>query len=477
MKGTMKASEVPAHIAVQFRHVLKQTQALGYAVAAVFAFDRSMVSSNDLVWFIAEREEAATRDVCLRAAREALQYVSGTPAANACQAFSLSVSECFRPATCVAIRVDLAECPDVFAAVLLWGSYRGDHLVSEVLQECSSVISSFFVARFGHKSGHQVEWLGMSYEFRRLLEKIAGIGPCDSMPVLISGERGSGKEAVALALHYYSKRRHKTFLTVNCAALTEQLYVSELFGCCKGAYTGADQDRKGKFALANGGTLFLDEITEVPAQLTTALLRALDYGEIQPLGSSNVTRVDVRVIAATNRDIDSMVEQGKFPADVFDRLAALRITVPPLRNRDEDISMLAGYYAQKFCPKREQSGCASIEDCFPGSSRCITEPALEILRKYSWPGNVRELRNVIVQSITAAGGPISPSAIPPQVTQQIQQTHSAPDNPKTLREATRLHIERILHATGGNKSAAARRLGIPLSTLVSKMKKLGVSSC
>lgn len=261
----MKANGVPIHIAVQFRHLLRHAQSLGYSVAAVFAFSHDVASTNDLVWFIADKDNTETRMACLQAARKLLGRIPQNPDRRGTEVFSVSAPDCSQSATCVAVEVVVPERPGLFVGILLWGEFEAEDPVAEVLLACSSVMRSFFVACFGEKSGREVAVLGVSPEFQRLLQTISTIGPCDQAPVLISGERGSGKEAAALALHYYSKRRSKPFLSVNCAALTEQLYVSELFGCCRGAYTGADSDRKGKFALAHGGTLFLDEITEIPA--------------------------------------------------------------------------------------------------------------------------------------------------------------------------------------------------------------------
>jgi len=288
--------------------------------------------------------------------------------------------------------------------------------------------------------------------------------------VLLTGESGTGKEVLARAVHAQSPRRNEAFVAVNCAAIPENLLESELFGHAKGAFTGADRARRGLFVEADGGTLFLDEIGELPVPLQAKLLRVLQEEEVRPVGESKPRRVDVRVLAATARDLEREVAAGRFREDLFYRLNVLRILVPPLRERRADIPLLADHFLARF---REALG---------KPVRTLTDEALEKLVAYRWPGNVRELENVIERAVILSAGPrLGPSDLPPNVA--AHGTEPAGDEDEgdlSLRRARRAVeielIRRALEATGGNRTHAARRLGISHRALLYKLKEYGLGS-
>ncbi len=241
------------------------------------------------------------------------------------------------------------------------------------------------------KVQQQVGIVGRSQAIRDLVRQIISIAPTD-LSVLITGESGTGKEVVAKAIHELSPRRNKPMISVNCGAIPEGILESELFGHEKGAFTGAVASKKGYFELADGGTIFLDEIGEMPLQTQVKLLRVLENGEFMRVGSGEVRRVDVRVIAATNRDLAIMVQQGQFRQDLYFRLKAASLFIPPLRERREDIPLLIEHFVQQVLHRN------NIQ--FAG----FTDEATQLMMTYDWPGNVRELRNVIETVIILAGG-------------------------------------------------------------------------
>jgi two-component system response regulator AtoC len=283
--------------------------------------------------------------------------------------------------------------------------------------------------------------------------------------VLLTGESGTGKEVLARAIHAQSPRRGEAFVAVNCAAIPEQLLESELFGHSRGAFTGADRARRGLFLEADGGTLFLDEIGELPPPLQAKLLRALQEEEVRPVGESKPRRVDVRVLAATARDLEREVQAGRFREDLFYRLDVLRVRVPPLRDRRQDIPLLVDHFLANFAislgkPARE-----------------LTEDALEKLVRYAWPGNVRELENVIERAvILSRGDRIGARDLPANVTAPAHEAPAGGAPEFSLREARRAceteAIGRALAATNGNRTHAARLLGISHRALLYKLKEL-----
>jgi len=306
--------------------------------------------------------------------------------------------------------------------------------------------------------------IGRSEPMKDLMEMIGYVAPTEAT-VLIHGESGTGKELVAEAVHINSIRRDNPFVKVNCAALAESLLESELFGHEKGAFTGADKRREGRFVQADGGTLFLDEIGETSAAMQVKLLRVLQEQELQRVGGEETITVDVRIIAATNRDLEAEVKKGSFREDLYYRLNVVQLTVPPLRDRHGDIPVLVEHFARKFAEKNRRS------------LDSITPECMELLEQYPWPGNVRELENAIERGIILMrGDQLTEKSLPLPV--QNHSRSSAPDGadddsetPSSLFEVEKQLIFKTLEETGGNKSEAARRLGITRKTLQNKLQK------
>ncbi len=312
------------------------------------------------------------------------------------------------------------------------------------------------------------EIIGRSDALKRMLGFIETVAPTEAT-VLVTGESGTGKELVARALHAASARADKTLVTVNCAALAETLLESELFGHEKGAFTGADRRREGRFVQANGGTLFLDEIGEMPLQLQAKLLRALQQGEIQRVGSDTPITVDVRVIAATNRDLRQEVQEKRFREDLYFRLNVISIEVPPLRRRGEDIPLLAAYFLQRFAERNRKS------------IKGFSPQAMDSLLRYPWPGNVRELENAVERAVILCNGDLVTGAELPDNIAHAAPQEEGPAQQESLSLAgmalelvERRAIEDTMRQTGDNKSEAARRLGITRATLHNKLRKYGL---
>ncbi|MGO9271706.1 MAG: sigma 54-interacting transcriptional regulator [Terriglobia bacterium] len=307
------------------------------------------------------------------------------------------------------------------------------------------------------------EIVGESSGLKRVLKQVETVAPTDAT-VLISGETGTGKELIARAIHNLSGRRDRTFVKLNCAAIPTGLLESELFGHEKGAFTGAISQKIGRLELAHRGTLFLDEVGDIPPEIQPKLLRALQEKEFERLGSTRTISVDVRLIAATNRDLARMVQERQFRSDLYYRLRVFPITVPPLRERSQDIPILAHYFAQKHAQRMNRR----IEN--------IPREALAALSKWAWPGNVRELENLIERAVILSTGPVLRV---PLAELRSPEAIAMPDvgNGATLEDAEREHIMRILReAKGviGGPNGAAARLGLKRTTLNSKMRKLGI---
>lgn len=285
--------------------------------------------------------------------------------------------------------------------------------------------------------------------------------------VLILGESGTGKELIAKLIHQLSRRAHLPLVTVNCAALPAELVESELFGHKRGAFTGAHEQREGFIAQADQGTLFLDEIGELPLAAQAKLLRFLDYGEIQPIGCSTTERVNVRVLAATNRDLAAMIKQGLFRADLYYRLQMIPIELPALRQRQEDIAPLTNAFVKRFCHKHKVA-----EPHF-------TADAWQSLNNYHWPGNVRELRNLIERSVILFNGREMNAALLQQWMQQpeISKTESwqLPIQGLCLESLEMNLIRQALQQSTGNKTQAAKLLGLTRDTLLYRLKKYALS--
>ena len=307
--------------------------------------------------------------------------------------------------------------------------------------------------------------LGRSEAMRELVEMVETVAPTEAT-VLVSGESGTGKELVARAIQAASTRRDKPFVTINCAALAENLLESELFGHEKGAFTGADRRREGRFVQAHGGTLFLDEIGEMPLSLQAKLLRVLQQGEVQRVGCDETIKVDVRVIAATNRVLADEVAAGRFREDLFYRLNVIGLEVPPLRARREDIPLLASTFLERHAAANRKT------------IKGFTPQAMDAMLRYGWPGNVRELENAVERAVILSGGEyVAERALPLAV-----QNAPVPDadgeelalGSMSLEDVERKAIEATLRETEDNKSEAARRRGITRATLHSKLKKYGL---
>ncbi len=315
------------------------------------------------------------------------------------------------------------------------------------------------------------EIIGESPTLRRVLREVETVAPTTAT-VLIRGETGTGKELIARALHQLSPRRERTFVKLNCAAIPTGLLESELFGHEKGAFTGAVAQKVGRFQLADGGTLFLDEVGDIPLELQSKLLRVLQEQEFERLGGTKTIRVDVRLVAATNRDLAQMISTGQYRSDLYYRLNVFPVVLPPLRERRDDIPRLARHFTQKFARRMGRR-----VDTIPAE-------ALAAPSAYAWPGNVRELENVIERAVILSPGstlqiPLAdlrgPSPTPPAQTEQGSEPAGAPG---TLQDAEREHILRVLRETDWvvrGPNGAAARLGMKRSTLYWKMKKLGIT--
>ena len=302
--------------------------------------------------------------------------------------------------------------------------------------------------------------IGSSLKFRSVLEKVDLVAPVDCS-VLIHGETGTGKEVIAQAIHDVSRRKQHRFVAINCAAIPGALLESELFGHERGAFTGALHQRVGRLEAADRGTLFLDEIGDLPLELQPKLLRALQQQEFERLGSSRTTRVDVRIVAATNQDLWSMVKHHRFRADLYYRLNVFALTLPPLREREGDIPLLVAHFVRTFAERQGKS----ID--------FIPDHVLTALERYPWPGNIRELQNFIERSvILSRGGELEAPVA------ELMNTEMPCASPRTLADADRAHIMTTLKETNwvvGGANGAAARLGLKRTTLIAKMRKLGLS--
>lgn len=307
----------------------------------------------------------------------------------------------------------------------------------------------------------QQNFIGRSEPMRKLLEMIAMIAPSEAT-VLISGESGTGKELIARAVHANSLRKDRPLVSINCAALSESLLESELFGHEKGAFTGADKRREGRFMEADQGTLFLDEIGEVSPLMQAKLLRAIQEREIQRVGSNQTLSVDVRLIAATNRDLLADVEAGRFRQDLYYRLNVVTVDSPPLRARREDIPLLAMHFLAKFAERNRKP------------VKGFTPLAMDMLLKYPWPGNVRELENSVERGVILLSGDfISEKELPLSINQcvDVQPDRQCGQAIQPLEQVEKQAILAALEQTAGNKTEAAKQLGITRKTLLAKLQK------
>jgi DNA-binding NtrC family response regulator len=328
----------------------------------------------------------------------------------------------------------------------------------------------------------RVEFQGMVARSQEMLEIFSFIERLARYPTtaLITGESGTGKELVARALHELSPLKDKPFILCNCTTLAPTLLESELFGHVRGAFTGADRDRKGLFEAAHGGSIFLDEIGELPMQVQAKLLRVIENREIKKVGSPEPVRVDIRIIAATNRDLATMVDRGEFREDLYYRLNVGSITLPPLRARTEDIDLLCGHFLQRLA---RRLGKDEVQE--------ISEPVLALFRGHPWPGNIRQLLNVMERALIVARGPsIQPQHLPPPFfgttagsaivpptasVMAIAEPTASSDFDLSIEAAERDQIRKALEAAGGKRMEAARLLGLSRRTLYRKLDKYGIT--
>jgi DNA-binding NtrC family response regulator len=348
-------------------------------------------------------------------------------------------------------------------------------LLARALREQLSLRPSRRVGRPHGRAGYQadVTILGRSEPFIKVMKQVGRVA-ATNLSVLLTGESGTGKEVVASSLHNHSSRAEQPFVAVNCGAISAELIESELFGHVKGSFTGADRDRRGLWEEADKGTIFLDEITETTPAFQVKLLRALQQGEIRRVGSNQTQRVDVRVIAASNRNVEEEVTAGRFRNDLFYRLNAVSIVLPPLRERKEDILLLAKSFAERVYSLSPEVKF-SLE-------------ALELLEQYTWPGNIRELENAVVRAAAICDGTIRVKDLPERVQEFFK--NQAEDSLQKLEGITcelegeewpklsiieGRYVEKVLAHTGGNKQAAARLMEIDRKTLDRMIKRHKIS--
>ncbi|MFQ5847395.1 MAG: sigma-54-dependent transcriptional regulator [Candidatus Methylomirabilales bacterium] len=303
--------------------------------------------------------------------------------------------------------------------------------------------------------------LGESEGMRSLLAMVGRVAASNA-PILISGETGTGKGLIARALHQASPRADRPFLVINCSAFQDQLLESELFGHEKGAFTGAVSAKAGLFEVADGGTVFLDEVAEMSPAMQTKLLQVLDTGELRRVGGTRLRRIDTRIFAATNKDLDQQVRAGHFREDLFFRLNVVNLAVPPLRDRSEDIPCLLEHFLDQFrLPGRER--------------KSFSPEAVDVLSGYAWPGNVRELANTVERLVLLAPGTvIQPDDLPRNIRPSVELQPQEGDAPLSLAEVERLSIIRTLRYTQGKKAPAARLLGIDVKTLTHKIRAYNI---
>jgi DNA-binding NtrC family response regulator len=306
--------------------------------------------------------------------------------------------------------------------------------------------------------------IGQSNAIRKVFRMVTKVAPSDTT-ILLTGESGTGKELFARAIHANSTRSNGRFVSINCGALPESLLESELFGHVKGSFTGAIKDKEGLLVYANGGCFFMDEIGEMPPATQVRLLRVLEEREVVPVGGTKPEKVDVRVIAATNIDLESRVREGRFRADLFYRVNVIPIEIPPLRERKEDIPILMAHFVQKHT---RTSGLPARE---------FSKEAMNVLLEYDWPGNVRELDNLVQRCLMLAEDDvIVPDDLPTNFGRRKREQQPSEEDQLTLEELEKRHILRVLERTGWHKKRTARILGIDPSTLYRKLERFGIGN-
>ncbi len=311
--------------------------------------------------------------------------------------------------------------------------------------------------------------IGESRAIRELIQRLKMIAPSD-IPVLITGESGTGKELVAQALHNHSKRKNGRFVPLNCAGLSESILEDELFGHVRGAYTGADKDRQGRFEYADKGTLFLDEVGDMPAAMQAKLLRVLESGEVVRLGDNGARHVNVRVVSATNHDLKKLSDEGDFRSDLYYRLAGVTLHLPPLRERPEDVPLLVRHYGAQYAKAMDKAAPEVADD------------AAMMLMQFNWPGNIRQLKSVVQNAVILLDGSkkIEPRHLPPEV-REAGGPATAGDAPRTenrgvasMDQLEKNAVRNALAAAQGNREKAAKMLGIGERSLYRKLKEYGL---
>ncbi len=364
---------------------------------------------------------------------------------------ALSGSQIYREKASLKIQVN----GDTKEIVILISAAPFEHKskrMAVIMIENLSQLSDMHLSFITKKSFRGI--IGSTHRMRELFNLIKEVAEVD-VPVLIQGESGTGKELVANAIHYESYRSSNLFVPVNCAALPEGLLESELFGHVKGAFTGAIRDKKGRFELANGGTLFLDEVADIPKLVQVKLLRVLQEGVFEPVGSEKSISADVRIISATNKNLKEEVEKGNFREDLYYRINVVPIHVPPLRERKEDIPLLVEYFLNTISQNKGITG--------------VSDEAMEIMLEYDWPGNVRELQSAIsFASIKAKGNIITKECLPRELHLWKKSLRSSR---RTSRKLNKENVKNALITAGGNKAKAARLLGVGRATLYRFLKE------
>ncbi len=343
-------------------------------------------------------------------------------------------------------------------------------IVSKALEKQKLIEENLFLRRQLHNKHSFSNIIGTSAAIQAVFVRMKKVVDTDSS-ILVLGESGTGKELVARALHYNGLRQDKPFVAINCGAIPEDLLESELFGHMRGSFTGAVKDKPGKFEQANGGTIFLDEIGTMPVHLQLKLLRVLQEHEVEPIGANRSIKLDIRIISATNTNLEEMIEDGTFREDLFYRLNVIPIKLPPLRERKEDISILARYFLKKSCKNLK---------CTP---LVFADDVCGVLEQYTWPGNVRELENIIERTVALCDGTkIRIEDLPAHISEMNKSQHrvittlpsAGLDMPFQLQQIERDWIRQALDLNAGVKSRAATLLNIKRTTLVEKMKRLEI---
>jgi DNA-binding NtrC family response regulator len=330
--------------------------------------------------------------------------------------------------------------------------------IKKIIQHKDLVLENLLLRKTLEEKFHYDEIIGKSDAMQEIFGMISRVAPTDST-VLITGESGTGKELIAQAIHANSQRSYMPFIAISCGALPDTLLESELFGYEKGAFTGATHAKRGRFEMADGGTLFLDEIGDITLKTQVGLLRVLEQKEISRLGSEQTTKVDVRILAATNRDLKQAIQEKRFREDLYYRLNVISIHIPPLIERTEDIPLLVETFIRKCCAEMNKE------------EKKVAPSALKLLMEYDWPGNVRELENVIERALVIGQArEILPDDLP-----FSRRPLRPTELPKSLKLMEKIHIERILKENDWNISKAARELEIDRQTLYNKMQKYEIN--